>query len=300
MTDIIYSYPSVYALGHPAIENIFDNEVIIEEKVDGSQFSFAKIDGKLYCRSKNVPIDIENPIKMFEKVVETVKEIFPFLKDGYIYRCEYLEKPKHNTLEYSRVPKKYLIGFDIVTKFETYMSYPEKKEEFERIGLECVPLLFQGKVNDYSSLKNLLDTESILGKSKIEGFVVKNYFYFTREKKVALGKYVREDFKETNKKEWKDKKKDIFEILVETFKSEVRWNKARQHLVESGMLENSPRDIPLLIREVVRDTESECKDEIKDLLYKHYWPKLSSELTKGLPEWYKNYLVQSLFESKEE
>jgi len=34
------SYPSIYNLGHHAIATLLDAPVLVEEKVDGSQFSF--------------------------------------------------------------------------------------------------------------------------------------------------------------------------------------------------------------------------------------------------------------------
>jgi ATP-dependent RNA circularization protein (DNA/RNA ligase family) len=37
---MILSYPSIYALGHRAIRELFDGPVVVEEKIDGSQFSF--------------------------------------------------------------------------------------------------------------------------------------------------------------------------------------------------------------------------------------------------------------------
>jgi hypothetical protein len=35
-----HSYSSIYALGHKALAELFMEPVLIEEKVDGSQFSF--------------------------------------------------------------------------------------------------------------------------------------------------------------------------------------------------------------------------------------------------------------------
>lgn len=71
----INSYPTVYALGHKAIEGIFDSPVIVEEKIDGSQFSFGLIDGELRCRSKGKELILDAPEKMFSKAVATVREI---------------------------------------------------------------------------------------------------------------------------------------------------------------------------------------------------------------------------------
>jgi hypothetical protein len=80
----INSYPTVYQLGHKAIKNIFDGEVVVEEKIDGSQFSFGRIDGELICRSKGKQQLIDAPDKMFVKAIENVKSM-P-LHDGWIYR----------------------------------------------------------------------------------------------------------------------------------------------------------------------------------------------------------------------
>lgn len=49
---MISAFPKIFAIGTKYIDSIFDNEVEITEKVDGSQFAFGKIDGEVYCRSK--------------------------------------------------------------------------------------------------------------------------------------------------------------------------------------------------------------------------------------------------------
>ena len=36
------NYQKVYALGHKYIQGIFDGDVLIEEKIDGSQINFSK------------------------------------------------------------------------------------------------------------------------------------------------------------------------------------------------------------------------------------------------------------------
>src|SRR3990167_3430779 len=122
--DRIGSYSTVYNIGHKAIENLFSGPVLIEEKLDGSQFSMATIDGQLLCRSKNQQIMIDAPEKMFGKAVETAKSLD--LHPGWIYRCEYLGKPKQNSLAYSRVPEKNLIVFDISIGIEEYLSYGDR------------------------------------------------------------------------------------------------------------------------------------------------------------------------------
>lgn len=296
---MLHSYPSVYTIGHKAIEGIFAGWVVVEEKIDGSQFSFGVVDGRLACRSKGKELILDAPEKMFTRAVETARRLETVLHPGWVYRCEYLEKPKHNTLAYERIPKGHLIGFDVCTGQEEYLAPEEKLIEFGRIGLECVPHLFSGAVENYEMFAKFLSRDSLLGGCKIEGVVVKNYSLFTAEKKVAMGKYVSENFKEQHAEEWKKSNPtgaDITLQLIDRYKTEARWKKAVQHLRENGLLLESPVDIGALIKEAQSDTLKECEGEIKDILFAHFWPKIQRGIVSGLPEWYKQELAKSAFE----
>lgn len=281
------------------ISDIFQGEVVVEEKVDGSQFSFGVINGELMCRSKGKQLILDAPEKMFQKAVDYVRSIAPFLPDGWTFRGEYLSTPKHNTLAYSRIPQNHIVIYDINTDIETYMTWEQKADWAFQIGLETVPIFYQGLVNDFAHFQEFLDAESFLGGVKVEGIVVKNYNLFTQEKKVAMGKYVSEAFKEVHQKDWKTRNptgKDIETQLIEAYRSEARWMKAIQHLKEQGLLEGSPKDIGLLIREVPNDILKECEEEIKEVLFKHFWSKISRGTIAGLPEFYKELLAKSAFE----
>lgn len=298
---MINSYPNVYAVGHSAIANLFDGEVQVEEKVDGSQFSFGVVDDEILCKSKNVRFTPSMANKMFDKAVETVRSIAPLLRPGWQYRCEYLQKPKHNTLCYDRVPEKYLILFDINTGLEEYMSYEDKELEAKRIGLECVPLFYRGVVTDYDQFMGFLDNVSVLGGSKIEGVVIKNYSQFTKDKHAAMGKYVSEAFKEVHSADWKERnpgRKDIVEQIILSYRTPARWQKAVQHLKENNNYDGSPKDIGNLIKEVNNDILKECKDEIKQILFDKFWKDISRGVTRGLPEWYKDELAKSAFDKE--
>jgi hypothetical protein len=295
----VSSYPSVYALGHKAISGLFDNQVIVEEKVDGSQFSFGIINGEYVCRSHKKQMIVDAPEQMFIQAIENTKNLD--MRPDWIYRGEFLGKPKHNTLNYGRVPKNNVILFDVMTAPETYLPYPEKVEEAQRLGLECVPLLYEGRVENFEMFKGFLEKVSILGATTIEGVVIKNYQLFTQEKKVAMGKYVSEAFKEIHDKDWKDRNptgKDLVLILSEKYHSEARWRKAILHLREEGKLENSPKDIGLLIREIPADVLKECEDEIKDALFKHFLPNIQRGIVRDFPEWYKDELAKSAFDKE--
>lgn len=303
MERILHSYPSIYNLGHKAIATILDGNVFVEEKVDGSQFSFGNIDGELCCRSKGKQIIIDAPEKLFSKAVDTARLVFPMLKPGWVYRAEYVSKPKHNTIAYGRVPKDFLVIFDICPALETYLGPEEKRVEADRIGLESVPFFFAGKISSIDMFKDLLRTDSFLGNTKVEGIVIKRYDMFLADKKVAMAKYVSEEFKEKHGAAWKlsnPTKLDIIQSLILELKTEARWTKAIQHLKEAGELEDSPRDIGKLIKEIPVDILKEEEEHIKDILFKYAWKQIQRAVVSGFPEFYKEHLAKKAFEGKDE
>lgn len=293
-----HSYPSIYALGHRAIAELLTVPVNIEEKVDGSQFSFGvDEDGELHIRSKGAKLHVGAPEAMFKRAAEAATELATLAHPGWTYRCEYLAKPKHNTLAYDRAPKRHLILFDVNTGEESYLDYPAKAEEAERMGMEVVPLVFSGIVADIEQFRGFLDRTSILGGQKVEGVVVKpiGYGMFGADKKALLGKFVSESFKEIHGVEWKKSNPSSTDVVTEianSLKTPARWGKAVQHLAERGTIQDSPRDIGPLLKEVQADIEKECADEIKDALYAWAWPQIRRMVTHGLPEWYKEELLK--------
>jgi len=169
----IWSYPKIHNVGGRFTENLFKNPVVVEEKIDGSQVGFCKRDGELHFRSKGQVQNIDAPDKLFVEGVEAIKRLD--LQDGWVYRAEYLKKPKHNVLCYDRIPNNHVILFDIETADQSYLTYEQKKEEAARLGLEVVPRLFEGEVRGVEHFRSFMDTVSCLGGQKIEGVVIKNY-----------------------------------------------------------------------------------------------------------------------------
>ena len=230
---------------------------------------------------------------MFTKAVETVRDLKErgLLVVDWTYRCEFLQKPKHNTLAYSRVPKGNIILFDIDRGEQDYVDANDLQYEALYLGLECVPVF---GISTFAPTKEQLDewleTESILGGTKIEGIVIKNYGLFGLDKKVLMAKYVSEAFKETHNKDWKDRnpnRADIVDKIIADFGGEPRWNKAVQHLEEDGELVHAPEDIGKLLKELAVDFEDECADEIKDVLWAHFRKQIIHGIQQGFPEWYK-------------
>lgn len=295
---MISSYPKVYNLGHPALELLFSGPVIVEEKIDGSQFSFSLCpEGTVHFRSHGAEIDVDAPPKLFRGAVDAVKFRLSLLRRDWIYRAECLTKPKHNVLCYDRMPRDGLIIFDIEDERRRFLSPESKSQAASELGLECVPVLFWGHVPGAEELKKLLVTRSVLGGSEIEGVVVKPAAYdlYGRDGKILMGKFVSERFKEIHRREWKEGDHapvgSKITRLLGSYRTEARWEKAIQHLRDEGKLLHEPKDIGGLMIELQKDVADECGEEIRHELWKLFKHDLMRTVTRGFPEWYKLRLL---------
>lgn len=330
---MINSYSTIFNLGHAAVATLLHGPVIIEEKIDGSQISFRVRDEPrdvsdvkvtfedayvgvtggthiLEVRSKGAMINVEAPEEMFKKAVEILLALFEQGKIpvGYTFRGEYLSKPTHNIAAYDRVPKNHIIIFDIEKGEQAFLNSTDKKAMAETLGFETVPMLHpEGssmEIQNAEEIRAFLNLDSILGGQKVEGVVIKPAAYdlFGRDKKVLMGKFVSEAFKETHAAEWKKlhgpkAQTDILNTLALMYGAPARWFKALQHLREAGQITDSPKDIGALFKEVPADIRKECEQEIKEVLFKWAWTKIARSATAGLAEWYKDLLLKKQFEN---
>lgn len=306
MNNII-SFPKIFSLGSPQTRGLLEEEVEVTEKVDGSQFGFGvDLDGVLHVRSKGAVIDIDNPPHLFIPAVEHVKELHnrKLIPRNKIFHGETLCKPKHNTIKYDRTPVNNIALFNSFD-WDGKNPVPHKYLE-EYYGplffMSVVPLLFKGIIppeHTHDFITTALDNESFLGGHRIEGVVVRrllktpieNYGSYSY---IWAGKYVSEEFKEKNKKnpEFSSSKNKI-DLLLEEYNAVPRWEKAVQFYKEQGLLEGNPRDIGKLIERVQQDVVEETEEELKEILWNLFKPQLRKAAVRGLPEWYKDKLLNN-------
>jgi len=302
------AHPKIYTLGDRHIKELFDDEVIIQEKVDGSQFGFAKFNGDLYFRSKGKVLYDEDTTKSFAKIIVYLNSIEKQIPNNYVFYGEYLEKPRQNALTYGRTPNNHLVifaGKNIETD-EWLADHAELELVAASMGFETVPLLYKGMVADVDTLKVLLETESFLGKEQIEGFVVKNYHKEYQFANLTIpflaGKYVREGFKERNSSNQMKNfnNKSQLEELKEEFQTEARWEKAIQYIRDNGELTDTPKDIGPLLKRINEDLIEEQKEYIKGRLWTIYSKEIIRAATYGFPEHYKKQLMEKQFDDTED
>lgn len=294
------SYPKVLSIGDPLLEKLFAGEVVVEEKIDGSQFrAWFDAEGNAFFGSKGVNYnDYNPPDQMFVPAIAAAESHFAGreLKNAF-FVFEFLAKPKQNTLEYGRVPKDNLVLLD-VNEQGKWVTLERKAKLASEYGFECVPVLYKGAIKSAEELKHLLETQSFLGGTTVEGIVIKNYSQYHEVSFLLgmplFGKYVREEFKELNRENW-GAGQSMDEKIMKNFPNEPRWAKAVQHLRERGELGNGVKDIGKLISEVERDFREECKETAKELLWHEYEHQLVSSARRGFAEWYKQKLAEEAF-----
>ena len=298
------SYNKIHQSYRPEVENIYDGQILVEEKIDGSQFRIeVDTDGKITCGSHHTDGVVGDG---FALGVKEANEIFKDYKPETITTifCEYLSKPKQNSLPYERVPPHNIIIFDI-KRGDEWVSRRNKEKFADKHGLLTVPLLWEGDGKDFTKEKReeLLKCRSILGHGagydRVEGIVVKNYDrLFDHPEDHSLHgcfestKYVNETFKEKNH-DINPNRTNKFEELKANYKTDARLQKAVQHLKERGLLQGELSDLRLLIPEVHKDIVEEEEEGIKNALWKIFSKELLVNASKGMPEYYKKYLEES-------
>lgn len=302
------AFPKIFSFGTRYVENIFDDEVEVTEKVDGSQIGFCNSSKYgLVTRSKGRIFEV--PDKMFEAGAEVIRSLYDNgqLPKDYAFYGEYLRVPDHNTLAYGRIPTNHIALFGVQDPNGNFLEHYKIRDWADKLGLDCVSLIYFGKLSTLEQIKDLMSQESFLGKARIEGVVVKNYhkpYLYSGSGKVfniMCAKYVSEAFKEVHRESWGPKHSNVdkWSAYKEGFKTEARWRKAIEHLRDDGKLLNEPKDIGPLIKELYRDIEEECKEEIKEFLWNLHKDEVMRKAVYGFPEFYKQYLVEKTFERKE-
>lgn len=194
-------YRKIYVIGHDENKEIFANpedEIVIEEKIDGGNFRFMISEGKVIFGSHTQELkeDTAN-LKFFQMGIDWVRErikdkdLTPY--NNLICYGEYCVKHTIN-YDWDKIPR--FLGFDIKNSVG-YVNYPDVKQVYETMGLDFVPVINVCKAKEITKID-----DSIVPLQKYplasaqdqyaEGVVFKNY------SKQIMAKYVRDKFKERN------------------------------------------------------------------------------------------------------
>lgn len=240
-------YHKIKRLGDDENKDIFlnpDDEIVIEEKVDGANIRILIKDGKLIfgSRTQQLTSDEGEDIKIeknFRRCIEFVRET---LKDIDLKHFNNLiligECMVRHTLSYDWDKMPPFLGFDIYNlETNEYVGYDGIVELFHLLRLPIVPLFKRCKASEITEINDDFVPISQYAprenpNQKAEGLVFKNY------KRQIFAKYVRSEFKEKNAemfgKKSKGKSDDNNEEIVFKYCTNARIEKCIFKLIDMG------------------------------------------------------------------
>lgn len=208
-------------------------QVVIMEKLDGANASFAAENGNLKCFSRNTELDEENTLRGFVGWANSMVDPDD-LNENYIYFGEWLVRHK---LDYGDNEKNFYL-FDIYdTKNKRYLDFEIVEEEAVILNLNLAPVFYKG---EFQSLDHV---NSFVGKSKLgevgEGVVLKNYSYEDKHGTQVFTKIVSDEFAEKakTKKQKLPQQSNELDDFVNTYLTKARVEKMISKLVDEGTLE---------------------------------------------------------------
>ncbi len=274
----------------------------IEEKVDGSQLSFAKKDGILFFANRGTYIK-QPPPWLFAGAMIMLSTLTSLIPEGYVFHGECVSKLKHNVCKYGRVPKYQFILFGVKEGDRT-LDRSEVETVAKEIGLECVQLLWQNDV-ETTQPAHVVDLilrgievgafVSMLGGDKPEGIVFKHYARVKKNnnKKTTATqiKVVRKEFKEKHAAGGGERpvpttQEEKIAFIMSHYSREVRWQKATHRLRDRGVItgepENAIKERGQIMAEARLDFEKEEAKHLKDMLWAMYGQMLVQSITDGM------------------
>lgn len=304
MNEKFPHYDKVLSLGAPYTHNALVGKVIIQEKVDGSQFRWGwDNEGAFHIGSKGQELHSADQAPMFMHGFTYLmgkKDKIEGRPRNMWFFGEYLAKPKHNVLHYCRVPNNNIVLFDAYTVLDEggicWLTREELGVWAKDWDVDLIPELFRGIVTGgIDVLKKFAhETVSYLGGTNVEGLVIKNYAQLIdihgRVRHLTT-KFVRDEFREKHHRINRPRRETIDEF-IKGFHSEARWNKAIQRLREESKLENDVKDIGPIIKSIHQDIDEEESDFIKEWLFNRFIKEIRTVSVRGFPDWYKDKLYQ--------
>jgi cytidyltransferase-like protein len=192
MSGITHLQDLYHKKGNDFINSLFSQYVTINEKMDGSAFTFERDlnDGrfKFYKRDQRNPITMVDRalMKYYEKPINYIESLPPHIIQniprGWRFGMEYFSTPKPVEISYDRLPKNNLI-LSYVHKCEdgkakTTVQDQEKLNSWaDLLGIERPPIVFQGYLSEDQKAK-ILEFVNTPFSELIEEFKTKSFVSF--------------------------------------------------------------------------------------------------------------------------
>lgn len=287
-------YMSVVRLGHKTTENVLQpgDPIIIQEKLDGANGSFKLEEGEIVAFSRNERLTEQNNLQGFYEWTQTLDA--NQLRSDVVYFGEWLTKHKIN---YGDLTKQFFL-FDLYDiEKEKYIHFTEVKKEAERLGLNMIPVFYEGEYQSLEHLESFIG-QTALGVKKGEGIIVKNVDYQDVYGKQLFVKLVIDAFKEVQRiKKPKDPNFQSAEIeAVQSVLTRARVEKWIYKLVDEGSLQANfgMQDMAMILKQITPRIVDDIMQEEGEQMASFDLKEIRKIIGKHLP-----LLVKEVIETKE-
>jgi hypothetical protein len=188
-------YPKIHRLGKEETDGILDNELTIQEKVDGANCSIFWLDGKVRCGTRTRMLPEDESFNGFQEFVKANPKITNLLaaRNELILYGEWLVK---HTITYPDEAYRKVYLFDIYnTTTDEWLDQPGVKMVAEELGLEYPHIFANGRLTE-EQIKEFVGTSAIAPSG--EGVVIKAEGFLNKFGDHVYAKLVHEKFKESN------------------------------------------------------------------------------------------------------
>lgn len=209
-------YQHVERLGHDDVMGLLDGTVVVQEKLDGANFSVAKHPEKgLILASRNNVISVGgHPSTGFNGAIEYVLDHPGIAKvlehhPDWVLRGEWLTR---HTINYEATKMKKFYVFDVQDRDGKYVPISQYAAVMELREILFIPALAEFTSPSLDQLTELTQGPGAYGAAQKEGIVVKRYDFVNKWGRTTWGKLVSADFREANKIHMGATKHDPIEI----------------------------------------------------------------------------------------
>lgn len=273
-------YHKIIRYGHKSTQDVLNkgDYIIIQEKIDGANASFAVINGELKCWSRNRELNESNTLEGFYEWVQQNVQVQKLL-EGVVYFGEWTAQHK---VSYEGYMKQFFL-YDIYNlHLEEYVSFSMVRDEAKRLGLQLIPVFFEGEFESFEQLMSYVGRTDLGGKLKGkptgEGIVVKNVNYRDEFGKQIFVKLVIDGFREIQRqKQTKDSKKAFSEaeLKVRECVTLPRVEKQVFKLIDNGLLDREygiedmgfllKHTSPMVAEDILKEEMQDFNVTIKDI-----------------------------------
>ena len=252
-------------------------EVVVTEKIHGSNFRIKVTKEGLILGSRNLTLDGTNDnFSQFMPIFEALdhdKIIAEFVAElivgseviifGEVFGAGYAKGCTYKDVHAFRV-------FDIFINNKP-VDYDELEAICIRLGLVTTPFLYRGKP-DYELFLSLIGKSNLTVEQDTgEGIVIKAYGHYDRNGRPLFAKMVSERFAEAKSvpvpiSAEKMAEREVCQLFAETYVTEGRINKMIAQLKEANIYTGEMQDMKNLIPALWKDLEKEESD-VLEILY---------------------------------